>query len=1168
MGGHVFVELSKGVEHTDLDGKAFDAVVTAGKTHVADLTWKELALYNWGTAEPAEVNRILSETIGCETIDEKDPSKTKLAVKKGPKTTVAPRLPKLWTQGDLAPNKTHTIKVKKRVAAPAVAITELAAWFLPGAECALKYRLEGIEGRADKLDFEVHAHGYFAENKGGSPEPSDTTAEAGSTHIFQKLLTPDLKKRDAQEWSGWKGESQATKGVLASTGPYKHASHHCAPYTVLLRYRKSDADKAKLVLGPFAPAWKPAAAEPTDESLVVTWKLAGDDGRKLTRGLLLVVDKDGKEVFRAGLDRTALEGGKYDLAKDARNAWPKASVKKAELPYRVQLLAHSESDVEEGLALAAMHTLVRACNYTSVQFIGCNIRPGYTDKTPKEYLGEDDADDDIKKRADVMIEAIKLAAKDAKTKKDDASVLKVFMAPEFYWRGTAGAYPAEKLDSIVDVLRPEVAKPEYADWLFVYGTAIGYLPNEEVDDKGAPTGTAKTFATVDHPGLVPYPGTITKVTTTEVTRVEIDSKDLPAIGLVGATLENGAATLEDEVTASRLVGGTIHELTLKGTTAFENGPAKVTELRSTVTDVVAGPPTKLTVRSPLCRRGGMRNEEAWKVKQGSTEAIVQSRTWLDGDRSELTLDKQAAFTKGAIDFIYVPALVTAVSSATSLRVRSRMCSRVPDIVPSGGKAIRWTVKQTGKTAEVDKCELKGSADYELTLKAPGAVFTAGEPLELVEPKTTEVLNVALVQKGWPAPLAPGQLRQVVVYKENVSHIDYLDPATARTVDFYDKSGVGRSVKIHGNDDRTIVPTWGANDILGASPNLTTSTSTYQDPHGNKHVVGSEINTTGMGGGGVFTLDGVTFGLEVCRDHLVGKLKKFYPNAKKDDPRVQVLLVPSWGAWIKADSLECEPNAPVLNVDGGRSDSVVRVNDGTTWSCEGEHPDVSKAGAGTCGAELTHFLCQTCKKHVGTSKHSARCPTHGQGALVEHRECGGLYTSWWCGTCADIKATNVNCGHGPRAELRACNYQTPVWYCTECPGAALAKCTTHPTKVFEVRGCATCNKIYDIGKDCPSNHRNPMGKCLKFYPAGGDCTVSGHGNVPLPHEVLYELSAGKCPQDHSTPKTCTAQLTKVGKAQKAAKDDIDVPGSALKDYFETKGHLTIYDPLAIPPAKVV
>jgi hypothetical protein len=76
------------------------------------------------------------------------------------------------------------------------------------------------------------------------------------------------------------------------------------------------------------------------------------------------------------------------------------------------------------------------------------------------------------------------------------------------------------------------------------------------------------------------------------------------------------------------------------------------------------------------------------------------------------------------------------------------------------------------------------------------------------------------------------------------------------------------------------------------------------------------------GGGVFTMDGITFGMEICLDHLVQRLKKDLNRGN-----IQIQLIPSAGMEIKPGSVACVNGGLLFNVDGVRGDAVVMVNGG-------------------------------------------------------------------------------------------------------------------------------------------------------------------------------------------------------------------------------------------------
>lgn len=117
--------------------------------------------------------------------------------------------------------------------------------------------------------------------------------------------------------------------------------------------------------------------------------------------------------------------------------------------------------------------------YTAVQFIGYEIYTG-PGHNPDRYVGLDSDRDDIAARIALMKEAL-TAAKASPPIATDPGVLKVFMAPEFYFRGKQGAYPIELLTgtgpnpdplSLIGGLSALIADASWQDWLVVFGTAI------------------------------------------------------------------------------------------------------------------------------------------------------------------------------------------------------------------------------------------------------------------------------------------------------------------------------------------------------------------------------------------------------------------------------------------------------------------------------------------------------------------------------------------------------------------------------------------------------------------------------------------------------------------------------------------------------------------------
>ena len=729
--GRVFVAHSEAVEYSDFGGKKFADALTAAKRHVADLTWQELALYNWGTKEPAEVNRALIELIGCGKVDDADPTKSEFAPAAGPGGSPKILLPKLWKTANLAADKLYTVTVARREPPPAVAITGLSRWFIPEtATCRLEYTLEGVTTQASKVDFDVYPSRYFDLVKKGQElveeafPPNDEVLKAPIFHKRLLEVTTPRPPSDGQAFAGWKGESEAAKGVLKKQGSQPtYISYACAPYTALIRYYKDDGDNtAKIRLAPFLPKWKSPTAL-VDDSLVVTWEIQGDND-KLAAGQLLVFDKNDTCVFRASLSRQRLRTQKkYDLLNDSAYKWDKAAIKPDAMPYRVQLQAHSAAGEKNGLAIAVMDTEVKPLVYSQAQFVGFNIKPG-TRKAPKVgYLGEDDDKADIAKRCDVMKTAIRAAVAKVDPRE---SVLKIFMAPEFYFRGSRGAYEAEDISGIMAQMREETDRFDYADWLFVFGTAIGYLPH------GGAESPAKELTEAS------YNVDITGSAGDTVSKIKVAS----ALGsyiadsiALGVTWRLSQEALNEAVTMCHYDKADGSLLTLASKQPFKAGPALLTE------------------------------PAAW---------ILDTRSGTGG--------------------------------VTEIQVKSSICERMRYTIVAAASSP-WKVEQSSIEDPVTACVKHSSGDdiFWLTLKTNQA-FARG-PVRLFEPVTTEILNVALVQKGWPAPDPTGKgIKAAMVYKEYVSPIDFLGSVRST---FHASDGSGRVIDVHGETGRRVVPPVGS-----------------------------------------------------------------------------------------------------------------------------------------------------------------------------------------------------------------------------------------------------------------------------------------------------------------------------------------------------------------------
>jgi hypothetical protein len=99
----------------------------------------------------------------------------------------------------------------------------------------------------------------------------------------------------------------------------------------------------------------------------------------------------------------------------------------------------------------------------------------------KEYF-HGNADDllDMETKCEELSKAIALA-RAALPQPEEHRALKIFMAPEFFFRGKYGAYSPEVVSRIIPKMRSlRTGSPAYQNWLFIFGTAVAaYDPDPE-----------------------------------------------------------------------------------------------------------------------------------------------------------------------------------------------------------------------------------------------------------------------------------------------------------------------------------------------------------------------------------------------------------------------------------------------------------------------------------------------------------------------------------------------------------------------------------------------------------------------------------------------------------------------------------------------------------------
>ena len=151
-------------------------------------------------------------------------------------------------------------------------------------------------------------------------------------------------------------------------------------------------------------------------------------------------------------------------------------------------------------------------------------------------------------------------------------------------------------------------------------------------------------------------------------------------------------------------------------------------------------------------------------------------------------------------------------------------------------------------------------------------------------------NYALVQKG--GPKGGSELHEFTVAKEFPSHIDFVHQGVTNP-DWYNPAK--SQATIGGQTLAAKVPTGARLDTL------------FTETGARRLDQSSSPRVTELVGGCIFTMHGITFGLEVCRDHLLGRLADSTEKGK-----VQIQLVPSCGASIANPA--CMPGGVIFNVD--------------------------------------------------------------------------------------------------------------------------------------------------------------------------------------------------------------------------------------------------------------
>ncbi len=181
----------------------------------------------------------------------------------------------------------------------------------------------------------------------------------------------------------------------------------------------------------------------------------------------------------------------------------------------------------------------------------------------------------------------------------------------------------------------------------------------------------------------------------------------------------------------------------------------------------------------------------------------------------------------------------------------------------------------------------------------------------------EIFNVCFYQKGGFKE-ADG-IHEGLVYKEAISHVDFL--RTEHDKGTWQNKLYDRKAAINGEEAR-VYATEGSRD-LGGKFNYATDKINEEKQN--------------LGGGTIFTLDGIRFGLEVCLDHLRQRLRQVVApdvpnlNVKTSKP-VQVQLIPSAGMRINNRSIATVKNGIIFNVDGTQRHHANPTNNIDGYPC--------------------------------------------------------------------------------------------------------------------------------------------------------------------------------------------------------------------------------------------
>jgi hypothetical protein len=630
------------------------------------------------------------------------------------------------------------------------------------------------------------------------------------------------------------------------------------------------------------------------------------------------------------------------------------------------------------------------------------------------------AKNDIEERCDVMVEAMQTAY-GATAWAADSRVLKVFMAPEFYFRGAQGAYAVESIHQILPRLSVEMNKTKYVDWLFVLGSALGYRekPEEVYQEKIATVVSAETTIKIaSHDGTpsaladtgwnflvgaASYP-IVNKQDTFNAPWHEFEFKlngvvSYPASGPNTLAVFHGnktGVTSAAKTAVGRFTFNKAHAgLTIQAGWRLKLQKMRLRILTATKVDnsnwdieVALKPKQSVATGAGEITKGRMSRDHSGTFMLGGHEIEVIHPA---GNMAEKCMARADCGPNGYSDFKFrVAGAMAADFIVDDVHPISPTKSRLTFLAPT---APVWHANST-LAVSPDRCEVfSGSGYKQVLLKVDFGMgpFPAGgwryeqgttkgivqkvlnpvgsrrdlqlrlkvdEQLDVTQPikfktssESVEIFNVCFVQKGGagaPANSNGTAVKGRMVEKESISSVDFSGPEYGlfggdefydplhHLIDFYDSqvratARQGASTAIDQTADATLTNTPGQ---------FKTFQTTWGDERDNKvHAQTiSERSASGLGGGSLFEMDGLSYGLEVCLDHLNQRLVKNAPGP------VRVQLVPSCGMSIKAPSKKLTGNGFIFNVDGSPpTHSAAELANGTAIN-SAETPIVSAVAA--------------------------------------------------------------------------------------------------------------------------------------------------------------------------------------------------------------------------------